>query len=68
MAPWGRYWAEWAHIESAFVSVAVGLDTTHLTEEQRLRLPLLLETMSAGALRSKVRHGWDNRSCSALSL
>ena len=38
------FWQEWAHIETQFVSVAVAIDTTPLTPEQRLYLPLLIET------------------------
>lgn len=39
----GEYWSEWAHVESAFVSVAVSIDTSHLTPAQRLFLPLIDE-------------------------
>ena len=35
------YWQEFAHIHSQFVSIAVAVDTSHLTNEQRLHLPLL---------------------------
>ena len=38
------YWHEWAHIETQFVSAAVALDTSILTPEQRLLLPLVAET------------------------
>ena len=37
------YWVEWDHVDSAFVSVAVGLDTSGLDPSLRLFLPLLLE-------------------------
>ena len=39
--PLASYWQEWAHIQSQFIAVAVVIDTSHLTSEQRLYLPLL---------------------------
>ena len=37
------YWHEWAHVDSQFVTAAVAVDTSELTAEQRLYLPLLDE-------------------------
>ena len=36
-------WIEWAHVDSAFVSVGLALDTSHVPSELRLYLPLLFE-------------------------
>lgn len=39
----GAYWTEFCHVDSAFVSVAVAMDTASLTPTQRLLLPLVLD-------------------------
>ena len=38
------FMCEWHHIETAFVSAAVGVDTSSISTQQRLMLPLLLDT------------------------
>jgi len=38
------FWTEWAHVDTAFVTVAIAIDTASLSAEQRLLLPLYLDT------------------------
>ena len=47
------FWQEWAHIETQFVSVAVAIDTTPLTPEQRCAGYLVITPHARAAVRAR---------------
>ena len=47
------FWQEWAHIETQFVSVAVAIDTTPLTPEQRCAGYVVITPHARAAVRAR---------------